>query len=349
MRVAIVNDQRLAREALRRVILGCGKHVIAWEAADGEEAVRLCRQDLPDVVLMDLIMPGVNGAEATGRIMRETPVAILVVTCGVQTNFALVCEALGHGAFDVVSTPVLACCPPAEAGAELLAKLERVECVNRRLRCQLSCAPAEKVPPPAPIPAAAAGVPLVALGASTGGPLALAAVLTKLPPTFPAGVLAVQHMNPENVPAFVSWLRARSALDVRSACSGDRPQKGTVLVAHSCDHLVMRPGGWLAYDAEPADYPYRPSADVLFRSLAQNWPSPGVAVVLTGIGRDGAEGLLALRDAGWNTIAQDEASCVVYGMPRAAARLGAAAHILPLDGIASFLAQQASACRASLK
>src|SRR5436305_14042197 len=123
MRVAIVNDVPLTTEALRRIVLSDPRHQIAWMAADGEEAVRLCQGDRPDVVLMDLVMPRVNGAEATRRIMKESPCAILVVTAGVATNYHLVCEALGHGAYDAVSTPVLGSRSPAEAGAELLGKL----------------------------------------------------------------------------------------------------------------------------------------------------------------------------------------------------------------------------------
>src|SRR5262245_40295700 len=185
MRVAIVNDQKLAAEALRRVVLSDPRHEIAWVAEDGEEAVRRCAQDTPDVILMDLVMPRVNGAEATRRIMQQSPCAILVVTAGVSKNFQLVCDALGHGAYDAVTTPALGCNSPAQAGAELLAKLDGVDRVNRRLRRECGAPriedrgsriedrdqglPSSILDPPSsilhpPSSARAGGVPLVALG-----------------------------------------------------------------------------------------------------------------------------------------------------------------------------------------
>jgi chemotaxis response regulator CheB len=285
---------------------------------------------------MDLVMPRVNGAEATQRIMRQSPCAVLVVTAGVPRNFQLVCEALGHGAYDAVATPVLDGRPLAEAGAELLAKLDAVERVNRHLRRDTAGPTADAGPVPRSPPAGKAA-PLVALGASTGGPLALAAALGALPADFPAAVLLVQHIDPDCAPTLAGWLQARTRLAVRTALGGERPQPGVALLACSRDHLTLTAGGTLAYTADPADYPYRPSVDVLFESLAAHWPSPGVAVLLTGIGRDGARGLLALRRAHWQTAAEDQSTAVVYGMPKAAVELGAAEHVLPLPEIGPFL------------
>jgi two-component system response regulator WspF len=338
MRVAIVNDLPLTTEALRRIVLSDPRHQIAWIAADGDEAVRLCQGDRPDVVLMDLVMPRVNGAEATRRIMQQSPCAILVVTAGVAMNYHLVCEALGHGAFDAVSTPVLAGRTPAEAGAELLSKLTAVDRINRRITSMLVTAPAAlkpvASPPPGSIP------PLVAMGTSTGGPLALAAILGALPADFPGAILVVQHIGAEYAGCLVDWLKARTPLTVRAAKAGDVPQAGTVLIAGSSDHMILTAERTLSYAREPADYPYRPSVTVLFESLARHWPARGLAVLLTGIGRDGAQGLLTLQEAGWRTIAQDQATSVVFGMPRAAMEMGAARHVLPLDQIGPFLCKQ---------
>jgi two-component system, chemotaxis family, response regulator WspF len=338
MRVAIVNDSKVVVEVLREVVLSDPRHDIAWVAEDGDEAARRCREDTPDVILMDLIMPRVNGAEATRLIMRQSPCAVLVVTAGVGKNFQLVCEALGHGAYDAVATPVLGGRPPAEAGAELLAKLEAVDRVNRRLRPD-AAGPAPEAQPAPRRPQAGKAVPLVALGTSTGGPLALAAALGALPADFPAAVLLVQHLDPEYVPSLADWLQARTRLAVRIARGGERPQPGVALLACSRDHLVLTAGGTLAYTAEPADYPYRPSVDELFESLAAHWPAPGVAALLTGIGRDGASGLLALRRARWQTAAEHQSTAVVYGMPKAAVELGAAEHVLPLQEVGPFLAR----------
>ncbi len=340
MRVAIVNDLRIATEALRRVVASDPRHTIAWTAVDGAEAVAKCRQDAPDVVLMDLVMPVMNGAEATRQIMQASPCAVLVVTATVVGNFGLVCEALGHGAYDAVCTPQLGGLSAAEAGAELLNKLAMVERIKRyRAGDSRKVAPTATTPR-ANLSAPAAYLPLVAVGASTGGPSALAAILSQWPKDFPAGIVIVQHIGPEFAPELVQWLAARSKLQVRLAATGDRPQAGAALVAGTRDHLVMTANRSLAYTPEPVDYPYRPSVNALFDSLAAYWPTAGIGVLLTGIGRDGAEGMLRLRQAGWQTIAQDAATSVVYGMPHAAHELGAANVVLPLEAMARHIEEQ---------
>ena len=334
MRVAIVNDQRLVTEALRRVVLSDPAHEVAWTAADGEQAVRTCRLDKPDVILMDLVMPVMNGAEATRQIMGESPCPVLVVTATVSGNYALVCEALGHGAYDAVCTPSLGNRAPGEAGATLLAKLASVDRIRRQLELRsqpVSKAADRRVGEPS---RAAGPVPLVAIGASTGGPQALERILAKWPQDFAAGVVVAQHIGADFAESLVHWLAEKSKLRIQTAAPGGAPQPGTVLVAATNDHLVMRKNRTLDYTAEPLGSPFRPSVDVLFSSLANHWPQPSVAVILTGIGRDGAAGLLELRNAGWHTIAQDEDSSVVYGMPQAAAQVGAATRILPIDEIA---------------
>lgn len=333
MRVAIVNDLRIATECLRRVVNSQPGLSVAWTAASGEEAVRRCGEDLPDVVLMDLLMPGMNGAEATRQIMQRTPCPILVVTATVAGNYSLVCEALGHGAFDAVATPVLGDRPPAEAGAALLAKLTNVDKIRTRFQSRTEPAAPAVAAPARPSAAGSGQLPLVAIGASTGGPQAIQKVLSQWPRDLSAAVLIAQHISADFADSLAAWLRDVSGLAVRTARDGDRPEPRTVLVAKTDDHLVMRPDGTLVYAREPADNPFRPSVDVLFRSLARHWRRPSVAILLTGIGRDGAEGLLELRRAGWHTIAQDQRTSVVYGMPQAAAQLGAAVEILPIEAI----------------
>ncbi|MGH7226175.1 MAG: chemotaxis protein CheB [Gemmataceae bacterium] len=175
---------------------------------------------------------------------------------------------------------------------------------------------------------------LIALGASTGGPQALADVVASFPAELCAAVVIVQHISADFAPSLVECLQQRARLPVRLALGGDCPLGGEILVAGSNDHLVLGKDRRFSYTTEPMDYPYRPSVDVLFASLAAHWPKPGVAVLLTGMGADGARGLLQLRQAGWFTLAQDQSSCVVYGMPQAAAQLGAACQILPLPRLA---------------
>ncbi len=327
MRVAIVNDLALAREVLRRLVLSVPGYTIAWTAVDGAEAVRLAAQDRPDVILMDLVMPVMDGVEATRRIMADNPCPILLVTSSVAGNFNKVYEAMGHGGLDAVNTPCLGRDGKVHDGEGLLARLAKLE-LARNLR-PVATRPAL----PACLPAASTAdqvPPLAALGASTGGPEALSRILTDLPADFPAPVIVIQHIAAEFAPSLAAWLQGRTPLRVRVANEGETPLPGQVYIAGTDDHLVLGADRRFGHVREPASYPYRPSVDVFFNSLAAAWPRPGVAALLTGMGADGARGLECLRRAGWFTLAQDQASCVVYGMPQAAVQLGAACQVLPL-------------------
>jgi two-component system response regulator WspF len=326
MSVGIVNDVRMAVEALRRVVTSQPDHEVAWVAFDGAEAAERCRADTPDVVLMDLIMPNVNGVEATRRIMRDSPCAILVVTASVEQNSSLVFDAMGQGALDAVNTPVLKR-SDVHGSNELLAKLETIgKLLNRPV------APRPVVR--AAVPDESTSAPLVAIGASTGGPLALVTVLRALPLDLVATAVIIQHVDVQFAAGLGEWLEQESGKQVRLVKSGATVGGPDVFLAGTNDHLVLRPDKSLGYVADPVDYPYRPSVDVFFNSVTAHWSGPAVGVLLTGMGRDGAEGLLAMRRAGWATIAQDSETSVVYGMPKAAADIGAAAEVLPIDAIA---------------
>jgi two-component system response regulator WspF len=324
VRIGIVNDLPLARMALSRTVQSVPRYQVAWQACDGVEAVRLAGQDPADVILMDLLMPNMNGVEATRRIMQANPCAILVVTFSVDVNFNLVCEAMSCGGLDAVNTPTLQGGEVA-GGEPLLARLARVE----------KSRTAAGVTPPSPVVALPAkGSPsFLALGASTGGPEALARVLAALPAGFPAPVVVVQHIAAEFADNLVVWLQGRCALPVQTAREGEQARGGVISVAATDDHLVLRGGMRFEIVREPVDYPFRPSVDVFFESLAAHWPGSGVAVLLTGMGSDGARGLAELRRVGWFTLAQDQTSSVVYGMPRAAAEMHAASRVLPLSQI----------------
>jgi len=329
MRIGIANDSPTASEALRRALALGGDHQVAWVARTGADAVRLCRDLPPDLVLMDLSMPVLDGVEATRRIMREAPCAILVVTAAPQDNVGQVFRALGAGALDVTATPVLLGQPGGEAA--LLAKI-------RTIGKLIAGAPPHAVP--APAPAAASGQPvarMVAIGASTGGPIALARLLARWRPPADTAAVIVQHIDPAFAGQLARWLGEQTSVPVRAIAGGEPVEGGVVHVAASDDHLRLTPERRFVYDAHPRDEVYRPSIDVFFHSVARCWTANATGVLLTGMGRDGAAGLLAMRQAGQATIAQDEATCAVYGMPRAAAELGAAEKILPLDNIAAAL------------
>ncbi|MEM5340003.1 chemotaxis response regulator protein-glutamate methylesterase [Paraburkholderia azotifigens] len=329
MTIGIANDLPLAVEALRRVIALRPEHRVLWVAANGEEAVDFCAAQTPDVVLMDLIMPKVDGVEATRRIMARTPCPILIVTSSVGANTWRVYEAMGAGALDAVDTPTLAGRGIGESAQLMLQKIDQIG----RLMDRPSALRQAAVAPLRPD-----AQKLVAIGASAGGPAALARVLGSLPASFAAPVVIVQHVDKVFADGMAEWLDGQTPLTVRTVREGEPPAVGVALLAATNDHLLMTQNGALHYTRDPAELPYRPSVDVFFHSVVEHWPGDALGVLLTGMGRDGAIGLKAMRAKGYDTIAQDEATSAVYGMPKAAAALGAASRILPLGSIADQLA-----------
>ena len=328
MRIAIVNDLRLAVEALRRALSG-QQHSIAWIAMDGEEAVRKCKADCPDLILMDIIMPVMNGVEATRRIMAESPCAILLVTATVEGNVNEVFAALGYGALDAVTTPNMF---DAGRSVETQALLYKIETIERLLKAQgkLAEAPTKNLPefPASPRKS------LIVIGASAGGPAALAAVISRLPVNLPAPVILVQHVDEQFMPSMAEWLSTQSKIPVQLAQEGEMPEPGKILLAGRGQHLIFKTSQILGYTEQPKASYYSPSIDVFFTSVDEKWSGELIAVLLTGMGADGAKGLKRLRDAGAYTIAQDQATSAVYGMPKAAAAIGAAVDILRLEDIA---------------
>jgi chemotaxis response regulator CheB len=329
MRIAIVNDVVIATEAVRRVVQSRGEHDIAWTASDGTQAVERCRRDTPDLILMDLIMPELDGVEATRQIMTHSPCAILVVTANVTDNCSKVFEAMGAGALDAVNTPSLEWPGPCKGASDLLEKIETIRKLigaesrglglSRRSPCRLQ-------------PSLPEGR-LIAIGASAGGPAALARILGYLPSNFRSPIVIVQHVDCQFAPALANWLDDQTPLRVRLAQEGDCPRDGTILLAGRDFHLAFSSQRRLVYTNHPVDCSYRPSVDVFFNSIQRHWPGRVIGVLLTGMGRDGAQGLLNLRQNGNHTIAQDQATSAVYGMPKAAVELRAATEVLSLDQI----------------
>lgn len=325
MRIGIVNDMPLAVEAIRRALAQEPAHRVVWVAGDGAEGVACCQADLPDLVLMDLLMPVMDGVEATRRIMAHTPCAVLIVSVDIEQYVNRVFEAMGHGAMDAVNTPALS----GQSGdaAALLRKIQNIGWL-------IGQSGSRKPGVSAVAPSAAAVRRLVAIGASAGGPAALASLLKHLPCDFEAAVMLVQHVDEVFAAGMADWLAGESVLPVRLARDGEQPQPGVVLLAGTNNHMRLMRNGTLTYTEEPRSHIYRPSIDVFFDSLAEHWTGKAVGVLLTGMGRDGAQGLKNMRDRGFATIAQDQASCAVYGMPKAAAELRAAKEILALERIA---------------
>ncbi|MGW8288261.1 MAG: chemotaxis-specific protein-glutamate methyltransferase CheB [Desulfobulbales bacterium] len=325
MKIGIVNDLVICIESLKKVLGTVSDYQVAWIATNGLEAVEHCKESTPDLILMDLVMPVMNGVEATRKIMQTTPCPILVVTATVTGNSTKVFEAMGAGALDAVATPVIDKAGATDKGDELLKKIYQIGQLTGSVLPQKG-----KISPVVTKPKVEIdGVDLVILGSSTGGPQILVDILSTFPRNFSAAFIIIQHMNQQFTPGLVNWMDSQINMPVRIAGDGAIPEQGKVLMACTNDHLVMTPKLTLCYSKKPEENFYHPSVDVFFFSVAQYWPSTGIAALLTGMGKDGAEGLLALHNRSWYTIAQDRESSIVYGMPKAAAQIGAATDILP--------------------
>lgn len=330
MRIGLVNDTPMIIDAIRRVLTADPEDQVAWVAHDGEEAVACCRRDRPDLILMDLAMPRMDGVEATRRIMARTPCPIVIVTARVDDEAARVFEAMGAGALDAVNAPFFGSPDSLHGARQLRAKVETI----RRLVAPTPWKKPGQRKEEDTTQILAKQEMVVCIGASAGGPAALAKLLAGLPVDFPAAVVIVQHVDAQFAAGLANWLAGHSALPLRLVEEGDRPRPGTVLLSGRDHHLVFAGPHRLGYVRADKNSAYRPSVDVLFKSAAEHCLGIAVGVVLTGMGRDGAEGLLAMRRRGFLTIAQNEATSAVFGMPKAAIELKAAAEILALDKIA---------------
>jgi chemotaxis response regulator CheB len=327
MRIAIVNDVQMIVEGLCRIVLSDPNNQIAWIAYNGAEAVDRCANDTPDIILMDLIMPEMNGVEATNIIMQNTPCPILIVTSSVDKNSSMVFEAMGKGALDAISTPLFDSEHNSKIYEALLRKISLISVFSKadirttkniKRKNEQDCREE---------------LHLIAIGSSSGGPNAIASILKELPKDLDAAVVIVQHVDEKFSYAMAQWLNEQSTIPVRIAKSHDSPVRGEALLACTNDHLVMQEDGSLIYQEEPINMPYRPSVDVFWYSICKYWHCYISAVLLTGMGRDGAQGMLELKKHGYYTIAQDESTSAVFGMPKAAIDLGATSAVLPLDEI----------------
>jgi two-component system chemotaxis response regulator CheB len=342
IRVVIVEDSATMRNHLRESLAADPELQVVGEAVDGGQAVELVRRLLPDVVTMDMMLPTMSGLVATEHIMAEHPTPILVVSSADRQELFSTYNALAAGAVDVLEKP-RGDASDVDWGRRLCSAVRLVSRIRviTHPRARLdgrgrTAAPAAGFPP------AAEALRVIALGASTGGPGALTDLLRGLPPVFQPPVLCVQHIAASEpfAVAFSDWLAGQTGRDVSYARDGTPVAAlgGRVILAPPDRHLTVR-DGLLRLGQDPPRHSCRPSVDVLFDSIATEFGASAAGCLLTGMGRDGAEGLLRMRSRGAVTFAQDEASCVVYGMPREAALLGAAAHVLPPARIAARLAE----------
>jgi two-component system chemotaxis response regulator CheB len=335
--VLVVEDSRVEREVLLHVLESDPGVRVVGTASDGAEAVEMVARFRPDVVTMDLVMPRMNGIDATRRIMETTPVPVVVVSgnWGCE-EVARASEAFAAGALAGVRKPRG---PEASDYEELRGDLLRtlrqmagVKVVRRWRRTRGGDAS-----PALPLERPRDGLKVVAVGVSTGGPPALEAMLRRLPETFPLPILIVQHIAEGFVDGLTEWLRRASRLGVQLAENRCLPRGGQVYLAPDGVHMGIDSSGRIVLERSAPEHSQRPSASYLFRSVAAACGGRAVGALLTGMGRDGARELRELRDLGAVTVAQNAESCVVFGMPAEAIRLGAARHVLPPEGIGDLL------------
>ena len=348
IRVLIVEDSPIALTILKRMLSSSGDILIVGTATNGKKALAIVNEVNPDVICTDLNMPEMNGLEFTQEIMAIYPKPILVISASVQeTDHDNVFQLLQAGAVDIFPKPV--------GGLDINYQKSQQELINkikilagvkvftkhrRNSSVLISDAPLKK--PPINI---ITEIPIinqslrkiVVIGASTGGPQALDTILTSLPSNFPLPIICIQHISEGFLQGLVDWLNPRCKLNIKIAQNGELAQAGNIYFAPEQKHLELDLYGKFAYSSSPPLAGHRPAITITFNSVAKIYKTGVIAVLLTGMGRDGAEGMRNIYNSGGLTIAQDEFSCVVFGMPKEAIALKAVNHILPLSAIANKL------------
>lgn len=347
-RVLVADDSPSARRLIVAILDADPELTVIGEAVDGWEAVRMAAELQPDVITMDIHMPRVDGLEATRKIMIETPRPIVVVSAHHDSDVSLSFKALEAGALTILQKPPGPTSPDFTTRSAEMARTVRLMAELKVVRRRQPRGVAAMTPPQgisdqqrrSVAPVRTAGrIQLIGVAASTGGPNALSRVLGGLPGGLSVPMVVVQHIAPGYHAGLARWLDGTTPLNVRLADDGEPLAAGSVLIAPEGYHLGVTAGGRIALSDDPPIAGHRPSATHMFRLMAESFRNRCVGIVLTGMGDDGAAGLAELKRAGSTVFAQDEASSVVYGMPREAVAAGAVDRVLDLDDIAPALAQ----------
>lgn len=342
MHVLIVNDSLVAVQLLKRILTSDSQfHPIAT-VRDGLEAMDYVARQKPDVILMDIHMPNQNGVQTTQQILKKYSIPVLIVTATVRANMQHVFDCLKFGALDAISLPKhkdfqnIQNLSPSQIKALTAGFLEKVKTIGSlELRPEIKASSPQKnlVSPATPLitfPKKPADV-LIVLGASTGGPEAIIKFLTIMPPNLSASIVIVQHLDFEFIPGLIDHLKHNCVLPIEMAKNASFPISGKVYLAgKEQHHLTLSPRKKFTYVKDEKGL-HTPSIDVFFQSVAKTYGSQTIGILLTGMGNDGAQGLLEIKQVGGRTIVQDEESSVIYGMPKAAINLKAAERVLPMD------------------
>lgn len=332
MNIAIACHDQEALLQIFDLLLTQDQTSVTWMALSGEEVMESCSANAPDLLLLDLAILEKTGTGLVGRIMQQCPCPILLLETGNRDNVSLVFDALGQGAADAARIPDKPSWSFPGAWANLLSRIGTLTRLSKQ--DQRSIDRNGKLSSGKDAPA------IVALGASTGGPRALATILACLPADLPATVVIVQHLDYHFVETLANTLDDTALMAVAPLLDNVALEPGKIWVAARPQHVILNQAHELVWTEQWPDMICRPSIDVFFNSLATYPELRGCGVLLTGMGRDGAAGLLAMRQAGFGTAAQDQGTSVVYGMPRAAAELGATDVVLPLDAIGRWIVSQ---------
>lgn len=333
-RVLVVDDSPLMCKILTN-ILNCDPQIlVAAVANNGKEAIELVPRLKPDIITMDMDMPIVDGLEATKQIMASNPTPILIVASTVfKAGMERVFKAISHGALDVIDKSELELSEQKRSGEALIAKIKfltGVRVTDRRrgrLRNERSAVDLKA-------PWTGVSDKIVAIVASTGGPQALLDILKRIPEDFPCGIVIVQHITSGFLPGLVDWLNKECKIEVKIGEDSEAIQPGVAYIAPDDVQMRVEDTGKIALSNEPVYEGHRPSGDILLESVAKVYGKGSVAAILTGMGRDGARGMKAIKQLDGKTIAQNEKSCVVFGMPKAAIEMDVIDKVLPLESIA---------------
>jgi len=337
IKVLVAEDSAVVRMVLVHLLESDPGIEVVGQVADGQAAVDFVQATPPDAVLMDIHMPRMNGFEATRRIMETQPVPIIVCSATADTrDVVVVFQAMEAGAIACIEKPLGSAWGDDKAKAAHLVETVKLMSEVQMIRRTANPRPRLKAPPVLP-PRVSAPIRAVGIGASTGGPTVLQAILSGLPADFAAPILVVQHLTPGFLPGLVAWLTESTGLVVEIASDGLYPAPGHVYLAPDDCHMGLAAGGAIALSRGERESHLRPAVSFMFRSLTKVHGARVVGVLLTGMGRDGADELCAMKARGATTIAQDESTSVVHGMPGVAIALGAATLVLPAGQIAATL------------
>jgi len=345
IRVLVVDDSALMRKMIGDIVQEAEGLSLAGLARNGLEALEMADKLRPDVVTLDLEMPKMDGLQALAKLMADRPVPTVILSAHAREGAEATLLALELGAVDFITKPSGSISLDIDRVREQLVERIRVAAAVdlSKLAMRKASRPVKAARPATARGLAAGRTWVVAIGSSTGGTRALAEIMPRLPSDLDASYLLVQHMPLGFTKSLAERLNARSKVSVKEAEDGDALDRGRALLAPAGWHLRLASGGKeVELSKDPPRHGVRPSVDVMMESLAQNCDNPMVAVILTGMGHDGARGLQSIKKKGGRTLAEDRSTCVVWGMPRAAVETGAVDQVLPLEEIPEGIAR---ACR----